>query len=360
MIKYSLHVRTKRCVAFFLALAGGHCVQAQTYTVFAAASLKESLTEIARQFEFAHPGTSVSINFGGSQQLAAQIRHGANVDVFLSAGREPLKGLSMNPGSQRTFATNSLVLVVPSDDRRIHRFENIDSLEHLVIADKAVPVGNYTLAMFDSAERRLGKMWRARMSQHIVSREQDVRSVLAKVELGEADGGIVYMTDVLAARGKVRAIPIPNAFQVLARYPSVTFGKNGKDFQKFLFNEKSQKTFVRFGFGSPLVPSHPPVLEINHQEVPFGAGTMVITRFTAKDHQSTKSYLGYDVRSWLRQKGAVITLTGADDYSVELKISGLRSKYFYIVPSRDGNFQAIFPQLSPKTWVQWLRKVTIR
>ncbi len=226
-------------------------IHAQTLNVFAAASLKEAAGKIARQFEVEHRGFHVVLNFAGSQQLAAQIRNGAEADVLLSAGFEPLKNLEYRQKSLTIFATNRLAMVIPISASGSHSFSDISSLRRIVIADRRVPAGSYTLKMLDKAERLYGLAWRRTFEQKVVSREQDVRSVLAKVMLGEADAGFVYETDWVASKRKVRLLEIPTTLNVLAEYPAVAITANGELFTHMLREPRAQKILTSYGFGSP-------------------------------------------------------------------------------------------------------------
>jgi molybdate transport system substrate-binding protein len=113
--------------------------------------------------------------------------------------------------------------------------------------------------MLGKAQRDLGSNWVARFHANIVSKEQDVRAVLSKVELGEADAGIVYTTDVATAKGRVRMVPLPNRYNILAEYPAVLLSTSSaaelaKQFMRFLFEPEAQAILKRHGFGLPIPP----------------------------------------------------------------------------------------------------------
>ncbi|MDR3690504.1 MAG: molybdate ABC transporter substrate-binding protein [Fimbriimonas sp.] len=353
----------KRCSWVLAALASAGAVQAQTLTVFAAASLKESVTRIARRFEATHPGTTVVLNFAGSQQLVAQLRSGAQADVMLSAGFEAIRNLTYKPDSLRLFALNRLVAIVPSSDRTAHSFRDLDRLGSIVVADKAVPVGNYTQIMLTSASKRFGANWRAQVEGHIVSREQDVRSVLAKVELAEADAGIVYTTDARAASGKVNVVPIPNDLNIQAEYPAVSMDDRGAQFVKELFSDASQRDFKAAGFGSPLEP-RPTRLTSGSLVRLFDASTLArlpATAFTVVLHGHRESYRGYDLRPSLQKLGGRrLKLKGADQYEVQLNLGQCLEGGCYLVTMKDGNLEIFLPNQPPKAWVRWLRSIDLR
>lgn len=246
----------RQAVLLLAAFAAVAVAKAQTFNLFAAASLKESATEIAHAFEKLHPGLKVEINFGGSQQLAAQIRQGAPVDVLLSAGMEPLKSIGYAKNSLEVFATNKLALVVPKGSDRVKSLADLNRGVRLIVADDHVPVGHYTHLMLEKASHDYGYDWVIHVDRDTVSREQDVRAVLAKIELGEADAGIVYATDFLAAKGKVQAVPIPGKYNVQATYPAVLFSGSPNPglaigFMRFLLGPYAQGILKRHGFDSP-------------------------------------------------------------------------------------------------------------
>ena len=232
-------------------------VHAQSLNVFAAASLKESVSEIARSFERQHPTCKVNLNFGGSQLLVAQIRQGAPVDVLLTAGAESLRSLRYDRSSERIFANNHLAIVVPAASSKVRSLRDLSNGIHLIVADRHVPVGRYAEEMLAKAKSEYGQSWANSVNNAIVSREQDVRGVLAKVSLKEADAGIVYVTDYLTAKNKVRLIPIPERFAVTAMYPAVRFGDSSNStlaraFTDFLFQPAAQQALMKHGFGSPV------------------------------------------------------------------------------------------------------------
>ena len=186
-----------------------------TLNVFAAASLTEAFTKLARAYRSDHPGWTVKLNFAGSDQLAAQIEQGVPADVYAAASPkypEELQARDML-GATTTFATNSLILIVPpSNPAHIRSPEDLKRGAKLVVGDPAVPVGAYT-------ETVLGNLGISDSDLNIVSKEQDVKSVLSKVELGEADAGFVYVTDAVSAGGEVKQLRLPAAAEATATYP---------------------------------------------------------------------------------------------------------------------------------------------
>jgi molybdate transport system substrate-binding protein len=190
-------------------------------TVFEAASLKDVFARLAQRFEAGNEGVKVVANAAGSQELRAQIEHGAAADVFASADRKHMdallaQGLALAPA---VFACNEPVVVVRTGLPAVAVFADLPRAERIVVGVPEVPIGSYTLQILAKADGKLGSDFRKRVEAKIVSRELNVRQVLAKVVLGEADVGVVYRSDALAARDKVRVVEIPRALNVTAEYP---------------------------------------------------------------------------------------------------------------------------------------------
>ena len=189
-------------------------VEPQTLTVFAAASLTDAFTEIGKSFETANPGVTVTFNFAGSQALRTQIEEGASVDVFASAsGKEMdalVTGKFVADGVKQIFLNNKLVVILPSDNpARLEALEDIAKPGiKLVLAAEEVPVGNYARQALDLMNASFGVDFKDKVLANVVSNEDNVKQVVAKVQLGEADAGIVYTSDVVAATD-LKTIEIP-------------------------------------------------------------------------------------------------------------------------------------------------------
>jgi molybdate transport system substrate-binding protein len=222
-----------------------------TVVVSAASSLKETFTQLARQFEQAHPGTRVTLNFGGSDALAAQITAGAGVDVFAAASTKTMEVVTAAKdavGSPTNFAKNKLEIAVPpSNPGQITTLaDTTKSGVKLVLCVATVPCGAAATKAYAAAQ----------LTPKPVSLEQDVKSVLTKVELKEADAGIVYQTDVQAAGGKVTGVPFAQADEALATYPIavVTTGNNatgGAAFVAYVLSADGESVLDSAGFLAP-------------------------------------------------------------------------------------------------------------
>jgi molybdate transport system substrate-binding protein len=219
--------------------------------VSAAASLTDAFTDIGAAFEDTEHGVTVVFNFGPSDGLASQINEGAPVDVFASASPIWMDSVQGGPGvSGRTnFARNELALVVPADNPA--RIEGIDDLAEddvqLVLAAEGVPVGDYSREALTKAGISDAAL------ANVVSDEEDVRAVLTKVLSGDADAGIVYVTDVTAdVADQVSLIEIPDDVNVIATYPiAVVTGSEEADlaqrFVDFVLGD-GQQTLAEYGF----------------------------------------------------------------------------------------------------------------
>ncbi len=241
--------------------------------VFAAASLTEAFTAIAGSFHAAHPNVTVVYNFGGSDTLATQIVQGAPADVFASANATQMdvvvKSGQVAGSSVETFAHNRLVVIYPKANPA-----GLRTLQDLArpgvkldLAASAVPVGQYALDYLTkaSADPAFGAGYKAGVLHNVVSYETDVKLVLAKVSLGEADAGIVYATDAATKADSVTTLAIPDALNSLAIYPiaplkSAAQAKVAAQFVSTVASAAGQATLARYGFiaGDSGPPYSPP------------------------------------------------------------------------------------------------------
>jgi molybdate transport system substrate-binding protein len=231
-------------------------------TVYAAASLRDAFTELGHSFEAQNPGTQIRFSFAGSQQLAEQIGYGAPADVFASANTRlmdaVIKTTRVVSDAQRMFVHNRLVVVLPRDNPgRIYSLRDLAKTGlKLVLAAKAVPVGGYALDYLNKASTAIwyGAEYRAKVLANVVSYEEDVRAVLGKVSLGEADGGIVYSSDVVADKARsVRIVTIPDALNTIAPYPIAPLADSpnpalARAFVTYVLSREGQTVLLRYGF----------------------------------------------------------------------------------------------------------------
>lgn len=242
-----------------------HAQAERTLTVFAAASLTDAFQEIAQGFETANPDVTVQISFAGSSNLALQLVEGAPADVFASANNRQMqvvRDAERLTDAPQTFAKNRLVLIVPSDNPAgIQTLEDVASGGVLlVVAAEGVPVRDYTNTMLDNLAAVYGEDFRSAVMNNIVSEEENVRQVAAKVALGEADAGFVYVSDVTPdIADDVMALPIPDTFNTIATYPIGAINDTeqpelAQAFIDYVLSDEGQDTLVRWNLISVRIP----------------------------------------------------------------------------------------------------------
>ncbi|MFF7727181.1 molybdate ABC transporter substrate-binding protein [Streptomyces sp. NPDC008001] len=217
-------------------------------TVLAAASLTDVFKQAGAAYEKEHPDTKVTFSFAGSQELAAQVRQGAPADALVTADTKTMDDLRKETNTPSVIAKNRLTIATAKNNPK-----NVKSLSDLsrddlkvVLAAPEVPVGRYSKKVLDQ--------------QHVavkpVSQEPSVRAVLSKVSLGEADAGIVYVTDATTAGDKVATTAIPDGQNAVASYPAATLkGSKHADeaaaFVKWLGTDEARKLLRAAGFQQP-------------------------------------------------------------------------------------------------------------
>ncbi|QLE73838.1 molybdate ABC transporter substrate-binding protein [Streptomyces rectiverticillatus] len=215
-------------------------------TVLAAASLTDVFKEAGAAYEKEHPDTKVKFSFAGSQELAAQVRQGAPADALVTADTKTMQDLKGETNTPKVIAKNRLTIATAKNNPK-----NIKALSDLsrsdlkvVLAAPEVPVGRYSKKILDA--------------QHVtvkpVSQEPSVRAVLSKVTLGEADAGIVYVTD--AAKDKVATVTVPDEQNAVASYPAATLKgskhtQQADDFVQWLSTDEAQRLLRTAGFQQP-------------------------------------------------------------------------------------------------------------
>jgi len=219
-----------------------------TVIVFAAASLNNAFDKLGSQFEKLHPGTSLKFNYAGSSGLATQLTQGAKADLFASANTANMKivqDASLVSGTPKDFAQNKLEIVVGKGNP-LH-ITSVSDLSKsnikVAVCQKDVPCGAYSADVFKKAG----------VTVKPVSEETSVSGVVTKVSLGEADAGIVYVTDVKAAGDKVSGVPIPPNQNVVADYPMVRLKDASNSsaataFINYVDGSAGQKVLASYGF----------------------------------------------------------------------------------------------------------------
>ena len=235
-------------------------------TVFAAASLTGAFTEIGKNFDAAHPGVTSTFNFAGSQNLRTQLEQGAIADVFASANTKEMNTLIITDtlvptGTAQIFATNKLLVILPANNpAKIQTLQDLSqSGVKIVLADASVPAGNYARQILDklSKDPTFGANFKTKVLANVVSNETDVKQVVSKVQLGEADAGIVYISDSVAAPD-LKTIDIPANFNVIAKYPIAVLANApqsqlASEFIAYVLSADGQAILQKWGF-TPLQP----------------------------------------------------------------------------------------------------------
>ena len=223
--------------------------EGKTLTVLAAASLTETFNGLEKQFETDHPGVDVKLSYSGSSDLAQQIVNGSPADVFAAASDATMKTVTdagLTAAAPKVFATNVLqIATAPGNPKGIASFDDLAKPDlKVVVCAPQVPCG----AAADKIEKATG------VTLKPVSEEADVKSTLGKVTSGDADAGLVYITDVQATKGKVQGVDFPEAKQATTNYP-VAVLKNApqaelaQQWVDTVTGEVGQKALQAAGFG---------------------------------------------------------------------------------------------------------------
>ncbi len=240
--------------------AGQPAESAETLTVFAAASLTEFLGEVKPVFEKKHPGTEVRLNLAASSRLRIQIEYGGPADVFLSANTRNMDPLVKAKLAEKPsiFAHNRLVVAVPKrNPARIRTPSDLGKPDiKLVIAAEETPIGTYTREVIGKMDAcgDYGQDFAARVMANVRSHEPTVKSVVARVYLGEADAGICYSSDITpAVRENVFTIDIPDPVNIIADYPIAVIARTrhktlAEAFVAFVLSPEGQRLLVKHGF----------------------------------------------------------------------------------------------------------------
>jgi molybdate transport system substrate-binding protein len=239
--------------------------QPRILVVFAAASLTDSFTEIGKNFEAAHPGVTVTLNFAGSQTLSTQITQGAVADVFASANHAEMdklvSGNLVEQDAPQDFLTNKLIVILPAVNPA-----NVQTLRDLarpglklILAADTVPAGKYARQMLDTMAKdpSFGEDFKTKALANVASNENDIKQVVAKVQLGEADASIVYVSDSVAAP-ELKTIEIPANYNVIAKYPIAVLNNAlqpdlATDFIAYVLSSGGQAILKKWGF-TPVTP----------------------------------------------------------------------------------------------------------
>lgn len=235
----------------------------QTLTAYAAASLTDAFTEIGKAFEAEHSGVIVVFNFGGSQNLRTQIEQGAPADVFASANAKEMDTLVLqnfvHADTPQIFLTNQLVVILPKDNPTgIVSLEDLSKPNlKLLLAAEEVPAGRYARQALGNLNSIFGVDYKDKVLANVVSNEDNIRQAVTKVQLGEGDASIVYVSDAVAAP-ELQKIEIPADVNVIAEYPIAPLVNSvnselANQFITYVLSPAGQATLARWGF-TPVNP----------------------------------------------------------------------------------------------------------
>ncbi|MFE5616993.1 molybdate ABC transporter substrate-binding protein [Streptomyces sp. NPDC056470] len=239
---------TKKGTGGATASGSASAAPAADLTVLAAASLTDVFKTAGAAYEKAHPGTKVTFSFAGSQELVAQVSQGSPADVLVTADTKSMDKVKADTGTPAIIAKNRLVIA--TGEGNPHKVDDLKDLADtklkVVLAAPEVPAGKYSKQVLDAQK----------ITVKPVSQEPNVRGVLSKVELGEADAGLVYKTDAESAKDKVDAVEIPDAQNAVAQYPAATLkdsenAEAAAAFVAWLSSPEGQKILQDAGFQKP-------------------------------------------------------------------------------------------------------------
>lgn len=230
--------------------------------VFAAASLTESMEDVVEEFEKQHLNVDVKVHLASTSRLRMQIEQGVEAHVFLSANEKHYKALSkekfISKGS--SFLYNSMVLIVPEDNpSKVQGVQDLQKACKLVVAQKEVPAGIYARQIIHSLDNEFEAEYEEKVLNNIVSEENNVKQVVNKVVVGEADAAFVYATDITEnVKRKVKVIPIDEKHNVKAVYyigqlKQDEEKKYAEQFYTYLLSLKGQEIFKKYGFESAVI-----------------------------------------------------------------------------------------------------------
>ncbi|MFJ2938342.1 molybdate ABC transporter substrate-binding protein [Streptomyces sp. NPDC087219] len=221
---------------------------AANLTVLAAASLTDVFKTAGAAYEKSHPGTKLTFSFAGSQELVAQVSQGSPADVLVTADTKSMDKVKADTGTPAIIAKNRLVIATgEGNPYKVDDLKDLaDTKLKVVLAAPEVPAGKYSTQILDAQK----------VTVKPVSQEPNVRAVLSKVELGEADAGLVYKTDAASAADKVDAVEIPDDQNAIAKYPAATIkdsenAEAAAAFVAWLSSHEGQKILQDAGFQKP-------------------------------------------------------------------------------------------------------------
>lgn len=264
-LRFLVVLSSLMALCFGTAISGAQDRKAGSLTIFAATSLTDVFEAVGAAFIEAHPDVEISLNFANSAMLAAQIAAGAPADLFASANELQMENViesgRVDESEVKIFAHNRLTLIVPADNPG--DVQTVEDLTKeavlLVLAAEGTPIRAYTNAMLASYNDDHGENFNGRVLRNLVSEESNVRQVVARVALGEADAGVVYQSDALGdVADQLIAISVDERHNQLASYPIAPLNDAGAQdlalaFIHFLRSDEAQSIMAENGFCWPVI-----------------------------------------------------------------------------------------------------------
>lgn len=359
--------------------------------VFAAASLTDAFGEIATDFQALYPGTNIVHNFAGSQQLSQQLGQGAPADVFASANGRQME-VAIESGrvltdTSRTFVRNRLVVIYPADNPA--GIETLHDLAKpglkLVLAAAEVPVGGYSLDFLNkaSATAEFGSTYSETVISNVVSYEENVRSVLSKVILGEADAGIVYTSDVFGdSADQVGQLDIPDELNTVASYPIAVVADSenpalAQAYMDYVLGPEGQSVLASYGFvptigtatgeapiAQPLDVSGKVATPTVFEVADLKALPQVTIIATNRDGVA-EEFTGVALTTLLEEVGIAddaetLVFVGGDGYKAEVALADAQADADALIAfDENDSLRNVFPTLAPRNWVKGLVAIEV-
>jgi molybdate transport system substrate-binding protein len=232
-----------------------------TLKVFAPSSLTEAAKELAAAYEKANPEVKLAFEFGHTPTQRLQFTEGASGEVFITASQKDMDDAiadkTVAEGSAKVFARNQLVIVLPAENKA--EIQSVEDLAkpgvHLLVAVTDTPIGKVTVTCFDKMDKQFGTGFKSKVEANIVSKESGVKPIVSKIKLGEADAGIVYVTDAVSAP-ELKTLQIPAELNMITQLNVAPLVKaanaeQAAQFAAFMISDEAQVILKKWGFLMP-------------------------------------------------------------------------------------------------------------